>query len=62
MNDSNFKLLTDFATSAGTKNYMNAAVKKKESQRLTLGFSIICIFQVSELEHISATLVKKTIN
>jgi aryl-alcohol dehydrogenase-like predicted oxidoreductase len=29
MNDSNFKLLTGFATSAGTKNYMNAAVKKK---------------------------------
>jgi aryl-alcohol dehydrogenase-like predicted oxidoreductase len=27
MNDTNFKLLTGFATSEGTKNYMNAAVK-----------------------------------
>jgi aryl-alcohol dehydrogenase-like predicted oxidoreductase len=27
MNDTNFKLLTGFATSEGTKNYMNAAIK-----------------------------------
>ena len=46
MNDSNFELLTGYATPAGTKKYADIAVKDKGRSLVTFDPLIICTYQV----------------